>query len=808
MQQGRKESKALVSTLCMVLGSIATLGVLTAVTMGVLTAYVPQARAAEIHVDPSGVAPGGGTCYSKIQAAIKDARTGDIIIVWPGIYKEMIDFLGKRITVKSMDPNDPNIVAATIIDANQTGSAVTFNKREVEDSVLAGFTIQNGKAENGGGIYGNFASPVIKSCLIRGNLASSNGGGIYFTLASLPRIENCTITENTALGVGGGIYCTSPSCRPDIKNCTISHNSAFTSGGGVYCEGSSPILTDCIIRGNSASNNGGGVRCYSSSSPVLSNCTISRNLATNGGGVACSTGSSTTLTNCIISRNRSSSPGGGVYCSDNSSWSLTNCTISNNVASDGGGIYSEKSRPKQLKNCILWKDWPGEISGDAPAVTYSDIGNQDPLFVNSDADDYHLTSGSPCIDAGDPNSSLPGDIDGAPRPQDGNKDGISRGDMGAYEYTVVPPPSVGTIIVTTNNPAASFTLSGPATYTGSGTSWIKGDAIIGAYSIKFNAIDKFLTPPGSSQTLAKGATISFNGTYLIAIIPPSSVAKPEMSPQSCTFTDSIRVHITCATPGAAIHYTIDGSEPTESSPLYTDAAPLTLTATTTIKARGFKSDCTPSETASETYPYQGHREAECEEDDTGVLDIEGSRGRVGWEVRIPVRIQAAPAKVAAFGFTVTYDPAILEYSGPERGELTDSFDFVDVNPVGLDQLIVGGVASKSDIPEGASGYLVWLKFKVKGGLKDECYPLQIESLKDDIKGVSNTGGCFCIFPICNGDLNGDGAVTPADALIAFRCYLRSGPCTDCSDVNLDGEVTPGDALCLFKRYLGQASCLD
>ena len=61
---------------------------------------------------------------------------------------------------------------------------------------------------------------------------------------------------------------------------------------------------------------------------------------------------------------------------------------------------------------------------------------------------------------------------------------------------------------------------------------------------------------------------------------------------------------------------------------------------------------------------------------------------------------------------------------------------------------------------------------------------------------------------CNGDLNGDGAITPSDALAAFKCYLGSGDCTPCSDVNKDGSVTPADALCLFKKYLGTPSCLD
>jgi|GEM_PF-6775701 len=77
------------------------------------------------------------------------------------------------------------------------------------------------------------------------------------------------------------------------------------------------------------------------------------------------------------------------------------------------------------------------------------------------------------------------------------------------------------------------------------------------------------------------------------------VAKPTLSPSSGTFTNSVSVSITCATPGATIRYTKDGSEPTESSPTYT--APLTLTSTTTVKAKAFKYDYTPSDVVSGTY---------------------------------------------------------------------------------------------------------------------------------------------------------------------------------------------------------------
>ena len=58
------------------------------------------------------------------------------------------------------------------------------------------------------------------------------------------------------------------------------------------------------------------------------------------------------------------------------------------------------------------------------------------------------------------------------------------------------------------------------------------------------------------------------------------------------------------------------------------------------------------------------------------------------------------------------------------------------------------------------------------------------------------------------DVNGDGDVTPQDALCAFQKYLGICPtnCGDCDDiycdVNGDGQCTPADALEIFKEYLG------
>lgn len=56
------------------------------------------------------------TELGSIQAAIDSAQDGDIITVPPGTYFENLNFKGRNITLTSVNPEDPEIVRATIID--------------------------------------------------------------------------------------------------------------------------------------------------------------------------------------------------------------------------------------------------------------------------------------------------------------------------------------------------------------------------------------------------------------------------------------------------------------------------------------------------------------------------------------------------------------------------------------------------------------------------------------------------------------------------------------------------------------------
>ncbi|HHN94075.1 MAG TPA: DUF11 domain-containing protein, partial [Anaerolineae bacterium] len=196
----------------------------------------------------------------------------------------------------------------------------------------------------------------------------SKGGGVYYGGGDNPLLEGNTVYSNTAED-GGGLYLTSGS--PRVWNNVIHHNAATKQGGGLYAGGS----------------------------PQVWNTTFYSNTAEDGGGLYL-LGGAPVVSNTIIAANHATATGGGIY-------------------QDGG-------TPALAYNDV-WGNTPNDYFG-----TTAGTGSisADPRFLDPAAPDLHLTRASPCIDAGDPSTTLAQDRDGAPRPQ---LDGY---DIGAYEYAL------------------------------------------------------------------------------------------------------------------------------------------------------------------------------------------------------------------------------------------------------------------------------------------------------------------------------------------------------------------------------------
>lgn len=77
------------------------------------------------------------------------------------------------------------------------------------------------------------------------------------------------------------------------------------------------------------------------------------------------------------------------------------------------------------------------------------------------------------------------------------------------------------------------------------------------------------------------------------------VATPTFNPVAGTYYSDQNVTISTETVGATIRYTTNGNDPDETSTIFT--TPIVVSATTTIKAKAFKTDMNPSDVASATY---------------------------------------------------------------------------------------------------------------------------------------------------------------------------------------------------------------
>ena len=164
-----------------------------------------------------------------------------------------------------------------ILDANKMSRI--FKVENGANLILKNLTLTGGKATgtgdagSGGAIYAKNASTVnIENCIITGNEADTNGGGIYVE-GTPTTITNCIFTGNTAKN-GGGIYIIQGDRIPvvTISGGTIGGtgtgeaNKATGSdgnGGGIYVGDRCKVIlqnndsTGCTIKGNTAQLGGG-----------------------------------------------------------------------------------------------------------------------------------------------------------------------------------------------------------------------------------------------------------------------------------------------------------------------------------------------------------------------------------------------------------------------------------------------------------------------------------------------------------------------------------------------------------------------
>ena len=344
---------------------------------------------------------------------------------------------------------------------NVTTFESTFKYCKIKNSINSGIRVIN-------------STPTFDNCVFSNNSAPE-GGAIYFfndtEIGSEFTLSDCSFINNQSSGHGGALYVALTEGHIIIANSLFDGNRSNPSqvvgnfvGGAIYLrEGDATILNNEFIRNRSDSRctgtfdcnvkaRGGAIYLGSSGNVIIENniflenqthaknngnCFFGGTSKSYGGAVYVNLGTAT-LSNNIFAYNKTtrtncgpSTEGGGVYV-NGGTVTMTNCNVINNP--DASGIYCAGSEILNVTNSIIFfnNQESTQIGGNCD-VTYSNVqddytgeGNtsNNPAFIKDDST-FHITSISPCIDAGNTDELY---YDVCFPPSQGNE----RNDMGAY----------------------------------------------------------------------------------------------------------------------------------------------------------------------------------------------------------------------------------------------------------------------------------------------------------------------------------------------------------------------------------------
>ena len=242
--------------------------------------------------------------------------------------------------------------------AVNAGGGILFNNIYIPDNMFDGLVINNNKAMYGGGVAalncsGNLKgftglSSATAGIVIKDNIATKSGGGLFIMNPVDLVITQMLIHNNAALINGGGVMI-SGGVNAGISK-TVIYNNGAVLGGGAYLESGNFVLYQTHFIENKASRHGGG--CYAIPYQIgMDRTTFYRNKTVGksysdkrGGGLFLKYGALNT-TNTLFMENESEK-GGGVF-GELTWFNHLGVTFRDNVGSDGPDTYLLQS------NCNL-----------------------------------------------------------------------------------------------------------------------------------------------------------------------------------------------------------------------------------------------------------------------------------------------------------------------------------------------------------------------------------------------------------------------------------------------------------------------
>jgi hypothetical protein len=451
------------------------------------------AATATVFVDAGATAAEAGTQdapYRTIAKAFANAGSKGVVFVAAGNYKESIVVPDQDLAVHGgFAPGFASRTdgCATVVEAASAAQPVFAASELVRSFAIDGLSIQNGAhglvVAGDGSVEMTF---TITSSVFAGNgEVDSAGGGASFEAANV-RISRSVFQDNraskgAALAVNGQVTMT-------IEDCLFVRNLGSSDhGGAVYVSPRTGTIQRNTFRGNEIGRDlgygwGGAVIVYkAAATPTkvdLAFNVFTDNLAGVGAAVFVDDGATVTMSHDLVYRNRSLRENGvargaaiyvdGILPDTGSVLIADHLTVVDNrydedgnlaELTQGGAVYAESLSKATFTNSILWNngsdalfgdptteiavsfsDAPGQCGGGAKCTIGAGVFEQDVLFVDEAAADYHekSTAGhfhdgtfvidavtSPTLDRADPAASSANE----PAPN-GN-----RADLGAYGNT-------------------------------------------------------------------------------------------------------------------------------------------------------------------------------------------------------------------------------------------------------------------------------------------------------------------------------------------------------------------------------------
>lgn len=282
----------------------------------------------------------------------------------------------------------------------------------------------------------------------------SFGGGINASSGSTPgnehlALQRVALRNNATQLAGGGLRSNGPTA---IIDCIIAGNTAASDGGGLSFGGDANTRVDVAytsISGNTSTSNlsGGGGGLHSSANTVVYNSTISGNSARNNGGGVLSTLASgrMNLIQVTVYGNRADSDGanggngGGLRIEGNFA-DVRGSAFAANVVGTGSSA-SDCDKPPGLTNVSFASNHlEAATSSCGFGAATGDVLGQPALLLalgdHGGVSETHVPGdGSPLIDSATSDVCLGNDQRRIGRPQDGDNNGSTLCDKGAVERT-------------------------------------------------------------------------------------------------------------------------------------------------------------------------------------------------------------------------------------------------------------------------------------------------------------------------------------------------------------------------------------